>query len=96
MARGNFRPKVTIEQIESEIRHLERMLDKRIIKHGNGAFVSPHEILGVVDEEYDEFKEAVHDNVLGEAYAELVDIAVACVFACASIRYHLDDATRNA
>jgi hypothetical protein len=54
-------------------------------KKGSGAFVSSHEILGVLTEEYDEVKLAVHENDIGWLKAELMDVVVAAIFSLASI-----------
>jgi NTP pyrophosphatase (non-canonical NTP hydrolase) len=61
------------------------MIDKRLATKGSGAFVGPHEILGIVAEEYDELLEAVRSDNQGEIYYELLDIAVAAVIGMCSM-----------
>jgi type VI protein secretion system component VasK len=53
-------------------------------KKGMGGCVSPHEILGIVEEEYEEFKAEVMNNDPDRAQEELLDIAVACIWGLAS------------
>lgn len=61
-------------------------LEKRIAEKGEGAFISTHELLGHVAEEYDELVEAVRTNDLHQVEAELVDLFVTVVFGIACIR----------
>jgi len=61
------------------------MLHRRLLKHGPGAYAGPHEILGTIAEEYDELLDAVRSNVDADTAAELLDIAVGCVFGVASL-----------
>ena len=65
-----------------------RELDRRISEKGPGAFVSRHEILGIVGEEYSELVEAVHRAADNDVRRELLDIAVACIFGVASLDAH--------
>jgi len=60
-------------------------LSSRLLEKGCGAFVSRHEIFGIVAEEYDELLEAVRSKSLECVHDELLDIAVACVFGMACI-----------
>lgn len=73
-----MRPEITQEEIDFGLDVLKLALSKRLEEKGLGIFVSPHEILGVITEEYKELIDAVHknDNVKGE----LLDIAVAAIF----------------
>ena len=80
------RYQATDKEIQWIIHCLTLELNRRLEEKGKGIFVSLHEILGVIDEEHDEFKDAVHDNTHGEAYKELLDIAVGAVFGALSIR----------
>lgn len=66
----------------------DRMIDamyQRINKHGDGAFVGPHEAFGVVHEEYDELGEALRANNEEQFKRECMDIAVAALFAIVSL-----------
>jgi NTP pyrophosphatase (non-canonical NTP hydrolase) len=55
-------------------------------KHGNGKFISAHETLGVLTEEYDETINAVRNNSEGQIIQELFDVAQTAVFGVASMR----------
>jgi hypothetical protein len=52
---------------------------------GYHSFSSIHEILGVVDEEHHELKDAVKHNNHEEIKQELLDIAVGCIWGVVSI-----------
>lgn len=58
---------------------------RRLAEKGEGIYLSSHETLGIVTEEYHEFVKAVQDDNTGAQYEELVDIAVACLLGMASI-----------
>lgn len=82
---------VPTETIGQAILELEEALAYRLKEKGDGAFVSIHEILGVVTEEYQELLDAVHainshHTSLRDVHWELLDIAVACIFAIACIK----------
>ena len=69
-------------------------ISKNCREKGSGAFVSPHEILGAITEEYHELVQAVTYNgslkeeLLGivALEEELLDIAALCVFALAGLQ----------
>lgn len=82
---------MTRTQIESEARErllhaLAQGLHERIQKHGAGAFVSAHEGLGAVVEEYDELVDAVRANDTEKIIGEAMDLAVAALWMLASQR----------
>jgi len=52
---------------------------------GSGSFVSTHELLGVITEEYYELIEAAHRGNVTNVHGELLDIAAACIFGVACI-----------
>lgn len=60
-------------------------LKRRTEKHGVFSYIGPHEALGIITEEYQELIAAVHGNNRVQTKAELIDIAVACIFALASL-----------
>ena len=60
-------------------------LEIAMMKHGTGSFVSTHEVVGVLDEEFRELKDEVHANDTDAVRRELLDIAVAAVFGVACI-----------
>lgn len=74
------------ERLGDVIENITANLGRRIMRKGNLSHISLHEIRGTVGEEWDEFKETVHDNDLVKAYDELSDIAVACWWGMATIR----------
>lgn len=59
----------------------------RLNQKGEYGFLSKHEILGVIAEEYHELLESVKNDVDETKFNdELIDVAVACIFGLASIR----------
>lgn len=79
------RPKIsynTLRRVEDEI---DQKLNERMVEKGNGAWLSRHEILGIMEEEYTETVDAVHGGTLEELKEELKDIAVGAIFAIACI-----------
>jgi NTP pyrophosphatase (non-canonical NTP hydrolase) len=56
-------------------------LSRRIIAADTryGMFASTHEALGVCSEEWDEFREAVRSNDLGQIRAEALDVAAVLI-----------------
>lgn len=82
---GNNRIFVRDTVISSAVAITVEKLKDRLKKHGVYSFMGPHEILGVVTEEYQELITATHQNLRHEVKAELVDIAVACIFGLASL-----------
>lgn len=58
---------------------------KRLEKHGRGAFLSQHEALGVLTEEFWEVTDAVRGTDLAVIAEEYFDVAVTCVVAVASM-----------
>lgn len=72
------RNKVTLDRIDAGLLQLRVEILRRLDQHGPGEFVSTHEILGVVTEEYFELVDAVkrHEHV----GAELMDVAVGALF----------------
>jgi hypothetical protein len=60
-------------------------LDRRLFEKGAGAWLSRHEIMGIISEEYLELQLANHLKNTTEMKNELIDIAVGCIFAVACI-----------
>ena len=78
-------------QISREVQHIafldvEAKLVERLKKHGLGGYVGAHETLGIVAEEYHELIDAVRSNDPDAVEAELIDVAVGCIFGIASLR----------
>ena len=80
------RPVITDADLERVIQVVVRKLEFRIKEKGRGAFVSSHEIMGIVSEEYDEMKEAVQENDHNKLFDELADIAVGSIKGMASMQ----------
>jgi len=80
------RPQITEEQVDQAIDVVRFAIKRRLAQKGWGAFVSRHEILGILEEERHEMIEAVHHETQERLSEELIDIAVGCVFGVASIK----------
>jgi len=65
----------------------KKELQRRLDQKGYGTFLSTHEILGVLSEEFDEFEAAVHKNNQEEVLKELMDVAVGAVFGCSCVLF---------
>ena len=60
-------------------------MDEKLCQKGRGSFISTHEILGVVTEEYFELVEAIKTNDTREIRLELLDVIVSSLFGLACI-----------
>jgi NTP pyrophosphatase (non-canonical NTP hydrolase) len=78
---------IPVSNIDSYMDYFKRILEYRIQQKGTGGFTSPHEILGVVKEEFDEMAKAVHDNNDEELKKELMDVMVAAMWGYISIDF---------
>jgi NTP pyrophosphatase (non-canonical NTP hydrolase) len=65
-------------------------LTRRFVKHGTGAYASPHEALGIITEEMWELVEAVKLNDRSATRGELLDVAVAALVAVMSQDAHVE------
>jgi NTP pyrophosphatase (non-canonical NTP hydrolase) len=79
------RPKVSDDALLKAIEAATVALGQKIEKHGTGAYISSHESLGIITEEYFELMDAVKQNDPIETGNELMDVAVGCIFALASM-----------
>jgi len=87
MRRVNMqRIQLTYEQIDNTIQVIIDMFMYRLKQKGYGTFTSRHEILGVITEEYKEFKDAVHSKDYKQMENELIDIAVGAIFGVVCFR----------
>lgn len=77
------RPKITVQGRNKATDDVGWKVIARLKEKGDGAFVSRHEVLGVVVEEYAESLSAVQNGTQDDVYDELLDIAVACVLGMA-------------
>jgi NTP pyrophosphatase (non-canonical NTP hydrolase) len=91
----NQRVPVLDTEIAAAFTLLGQHLKDRIARHGKNSFIGPHEILGIIDEEMDEFREAVRANSRPAVLSELEDIATGAVFGIASL-IAMDRAQREA
>jgi len=82
----NSRVPVSVDQLQAANARILKWLDRRLKQKGRMGYISHHEALGVVDEEYDELKEAVRSDNIDDVVAELTDLAVGCLFGIASLR----------
>ncbi len=79
------RPLIHPALLNMSIREVQDRLVEVLEKKGYGALASTHEILGVLEEEHLELKEAVRSNDVDKVISELYDIAVGAVFAIATL-----------
>lgn len=80
------RPPVEEYDIDKTIDEIKNRLYVRLGQKGDGILASSHEVLGVISEEFDEYKGSVHDNDATAQHEELMDIAVAAVMGMASMK----------
>lgn len=84
---GNSRHQLTDEDIHSASSEVERKLWFRVQQKGKWVMASSHEILGIIDDEVQEYRDEVHaKSPAQKKIDELKDIAVAAIFGIASIR----------
>lgn len=76
---------VTSKTKETAVRQALSELEHRIKEKGDRAFISDHEALGVIAEEYDELLEAVRSNDPEKVMHELRDVIVGALWGIASI-----------
>lgn len=74
------RDSINATYIEQAVEETNAALCKQLIQKGDGAFISTHEALGIIAEEYDELKDAVRSNNIEDVKKELLDIIVAAQF----------------
>ena len=79
------RPSVNYDSIIISIADMKANMKAKILEKGDGAWLSTHEILGVIEEERHELVEAIISNDLVHTKEELLDIATACIFGAACI-----------
>ena len=70
---------------DSVMKDIRDALEMRLEEKGYHTYASIHEISGIMDEEVDEMKEAIHDNDQQNLRKELVDIAVVAIWGMVSI-----------
>lgn len=80
-----LRPQLTDEQAMLASNVVMNRLWERVANRGWGSYASRHEILGILEEEHHELKEAVWKGDLDSVRAELIDYAVGAIWAIAGI-----------
>ena len=80
------RPQIDPQEITAVLVDLGSSINDRQEEKGHSIYNTSHETLGIISEEFDEYKEAVHLNEQKHQYDELMDIAVACIIAMASLK----------
>jgi hypothetical protein len=77
---------ISAKAIEDAIGSMKQGMILSLNKNGDESFASMHEVIGALEEEMSELKEAVrvHEN-LEFIREELIDIAIAAVFTVACI-----------
>lgn len=81
----DYRQQITRQQAGEATSLVRDWLFHRLNDKGFGAWLSRHEILGFLTEEYHESVEAVHSKSTHDLKAELIDMAVGCIFGIACI-----------
>ena len=81
----NERIPVMAADVEEANTDLIHALQRRLKEKGDGCFIGPHEIWGVMDEEVREYKDAVKSNDEANQYEELLDIGVSILFGLSSM-----------
>lgn len=81
----NKRKQISMKSVRDSLNAIGEKTEMRLKQKGHGAFVSSHEILGIIAEEYYELLDAVKKNDMKEIKEEILDIAVACHFALACL-----------
>jgi len=82
-----YRREIHDEEIKAALQQLADKIDYRMHQKGKGSFSSGHEILGILMDEVQEYRDAVHLRMPDtNKVEELLDVAVAAVFGIACIQ----------
>lgn len=79
------RDMVSQERVEKALEKFRQHFNKRLKKKGYGAYASSHEAYGIIAEEMHELMVELHGNNKTKFVDEALDIAVACIWAAASL-----------
>ena len=79
-----WRPQIKPNDLEYTINIVNNKAIERLNKKGWGIYISKHEALGIIAEEYQELIESIRDDNTDNFYEECLDIAVAAILAIAS------------
>lgn len=84
---ANIRHQLTMNDLQLAMASVAKKTDYRAAQKGMGVMASSHEILGIIEDEVQEYRDEVHAKSTAELkIEELKDIAVACIFGIASIQ----------
>jgi hypothetical protein len=79
------RDQIADEQIHEAVKDVVQMLVYKFEQHGKGAAVSMHEAFGVMQEEMTELEDEMRANSQKKFRREAIDVAVAALWAIASL-----------
>ena len=82
---NNIRSTIKHEIIDKDIAELSKRLNEEYSDKGYHSSISAHETIGVIDEEFNELKAAIHDNNENQIIKELFDIVVAAMWGINSL-----------
>lgn len=84
---ANIRHQLTTTDLQLAMAGVANKADYRAKQKGMGVMASSHEILGIIEDEVQEYRDEVHAKAAGEMkIEELKDIAVAAIWGIASIQ----------
>lgn len=80
------RKQISVDKCCEAVNLVMQKMGERLEVKGYGSFMSSHEVLGILIEEFHELIEAVRANNPDELHEELLDLAVGAVFSLACLR----------
>jgi len=80
------RPQAEPKNVVDVLSLIKSGLMSRRANKGDHIFLSTHECMGVIQEEWDELKEAIHLNDKHKIQSELIDLIVAALWSLVSLR----------
>jgi len=84
---ANIRQQLTTADLQLAVAGIAAKTDYQAKQKGMGVMASGHEILGIIEDEVQEYRDEVHAKSAAELkIEELKDIAVAAVWGIASIQ----------
>jgi len=73
------RPQIKKDAEDEILYRVQRWLEMRLRQKGRRQLASRHELLGILDEEMAELREAVHSGTRAAIDSECLDVAVAAI-----------------
>jgi NTP pyrophosphatase (non-canonical NTP hydrolase) len=86
-----IRPVVPEGFVHKVLLESREAMASRLAKHGPGAYVDGHHALGIITEEWKELVDALQAGDQKEVRKELFDVAIAALFAIASMDFIFHD-----